>query len=100
MHVSDKLFNKNCGVFNHYASYILNAKTPEEWRAVTERIDVKLIARQLYEMGAEYCFITLEYGTNFMLASNKTYDGIFNAKSGDSCTVRDVVNDLYEALSE
>lgn len=100
MHITDRLYGKKWGVFNHYASHIFKVKTGEEWCACVNEFDVKKLAKQLSDMGAGYYFITLGHGTNFMLAPNETYDALMGAKPGENCATRDLVCDLYDELSK
>ena len=100
MHISDKMFEKKWGIFNHYASHIYGKRQGLEWNECVKRLDVKKIAEQLHEMGAGYYFITLTHGTKHMLAPNSVYDELLGAKPGENCAERDIVLDLYDALSK
>ena len=55
--------------------------------------------RNLHEMGAGYYVITTMQGRKFMIAPNKTFDRIAGTKTGEACAARDLVQDLYQALS-
>ncbi|MBQ4631130.1 MAG: alpha-L-fucosidase [Clostridia bacterium] len=100
MHITDKLYNKKWGVFNHYL-YGFTAK-PEgiSWNEAIERFDVKKISAQLREVGAGYYFITLCQGGRHLLAPNDTYNRITGSKPGDVCTDRDIVFELHDELSK
>ena len=99
MHITDKLYNKKWGVFNHYL-YRIFEKEDLSWNDMVDKIDVKKIAQQLHEIGAGYYFITLCQGTNHLLTPNDTYNKITGTKPGEACAKRDVVLELYDELSK
>lgn len=97
-HITDRLYNKKWGVFNHYL-YGRAKDAGMSWCDAVNSIDVKKIADQLEEIGAGYYFITLCQGTRYVLAPNKTYERITDAKPFDAIPERDVVSELYDELS-
>lgn len=101
----DRLLEKRWGVFNHFlynppGSSMDFGPDTVDWNERVNQLDVELIARQLHEMGAGYYFITVMQGRKYMLAPNATYDRIAGTRPGEACAKRDVISDLYTALSE
>ena len=99
MHITDKLYNKKWGIFNHY----LNFETedgPADWNERINTIDVEKMAYNLNKMGAGYYFITLNQGTKYMLAPNKTYEDIMGVERGIITPHRDVILDLHNELTK
>ena len=107
MHITDRLYKKKWGVYNHYLQYLQNdTENPHnlkrghlKWNECIDSIDVDLIARQLHEIGAGYYFITLMQGDPCLIAPNETFDRIAGTLPGEACARRDLVSELYEALS-
>lgn len=100
--------NKKWGVFTHYLYSIQNQ--PEcvnnmgagktDWNDCIDSVDVESIAFNLHKMGADYYFFTMMQGTEFLAAPNETYDRIMGVMPGELCARRDIVLDLYDALSK
>lgn len=99
MHITDKLYNKKWGIFNHYLCHD-GEKDGVAWGEAIEKFDVKKLAAQLSEMGAGYYFITLCQGSKYLLAPNKTYSGITGAAPGEVCADRDVIFELSDELNK
>ena len=105
---TDKLFLRKWGVFNHYLSYMQNAigtpNNPENKRTsfsdMVNEFDVDGLARSLHEIGAGYYFITVQQGAAELLAPNAAFDSIAGTIPGQACAKRDLILDLYEALSK
>ena len=95
-HITDRLYERKWGVFNHYLAGIKK----QDWNARVEGFDVKKLARNLHEVGAGYYFITIMQGGRYMLMPNKTYDDIMGVEPGDCCPKRDVVMELGEELAK
>ena len=103
----DRLYSSRWGVFIHYLNAVQNdpahpsnmnvGKT--DWNACVNDLDVGLLARQLHECGARFLFFTVMQGSRFMIAPNKTYDTITGMKPGEACCKRDLISDLYDALT-
>lgn len=100
MHITDKLYEKKWGVFNHYTPHIFKAKSSEAWIECVNKFDVKKLAEQLYEMGAGYYFITVVHGTKYMLLPNETYNNLMGVEPGVLCPERDLALELYDELSK
>ena len=49
--------------------------------------------------GAHYVIITMMQGTKYMLGPNTAYDNFTGYAPGEACSERDLVLDLYDALS-
>lgn len=101
--VQDRFYNRRWGVFFHYLYPCLIKNEGYEnysWNEMVESFDVESFASELHRAGAGYCFITVMQGAKYMLAPNKTYDKICGTEPGEACATRDLVNDLYVALSK
>lgn len=99
MHITDRLYNKKWGIFNHYLyGNVVDENTT--WNEAVHKIDVKKLAQKLHEMGAGYYFITLCQGTRYLLAPNETYNKLTGALPGEACSDRDVISELYEELEK
>lgn len=104
-HITDRMYNKRWGVFNHFLYGVPGGTTCSEidesdWNKRVEALDVKKIAYNLNEMGAGYYFITIMQGTKHMIAPNKAFDEIAGIEPGEACAKRDLIEDLYQALSK
>jgi hypothetical protein len=92
------------GVMNHYlADWIARVEkiemSVEQWNKLVDNFDVEGLAEQLESVGAGYYLITIGQNSGYYLSPNVTYDrfvGIVPSK----CSSRDLVADLYEALSK
>jgi alpha-L-fucosidase len=88
------------GVFFHYlavpAGTTGKGTTTEEWSRQIDEFDVPGLAKQLKEVGADYCVITIGQGSGHFLASNNVYDELMGFKKSPE---RDLVADLADALN-
>ncbi len=108
MHPADRLFEKKWGVFNHYLNHDQNCEgTPNNqgvgetsWDECVKALDVEKMADALHSIGAGYLFITVMQGSAHMIAPNETFDRIAGTRPGEACPTRDLVSDLYDALSK
>ena len=106
-HITDRLHNAKWGVFTHYLNGIQNnpgnpnnqGVGATSWDECVHALDVQKLARSLHECGAHYYFITVMQGGETMIAPNATFDRIAGTKPGQACSTRDLVLDLYEALT-
>lgn len=100
--------DRRWGVFNHFIytaqnmpdSVVNQGKGLQDWNTLVNGFDAERVAYDLNKIGAEYYFITLMQGTEFMIAPNKTFDNIAGTKPGEACSFRDLPMDLYHALSK
>ncbi|MHC1694798.1 MAG: hypothetical protein AB9835_05935 [Eubacteriales bacterium] len=107
MHKTDILMNKKWGVFTHYLYTCQNnpshpasgGHVETSWNECVNNLDVKLLASQLADAGAGYFVFTLMQGTRYMCAPNAAYDEISGYKPGEACSLRDLPEELYAALS-
>ncbi|MBO7404834.1 MAG: hypothetical protein J6V24_07710 [Clostridia bacterium] len=107
MHISDRLFGKRWGVFTHYLDGIQNnpgnplnqGAGRTSWNDCVHALDVGRLADSLKRCSAGYYFITLMQGNETMIAPNRTFDEIAGTKPGEACAERDLVSDLYDALT-
>lgn len=101
MDLTKKMYDKRWGVFNHFLyTKPVGVEKTACWNKRVEGLDVERIAKQLHEIGAGYYFITIMQGRKYMIAPNKTFDDIAGTKPGEACADRDLVLDLYDALSK
>lgn len=95
-------FEGKWGVFFHYlanpAGQIDGGKSAEEWSKQIDEFDVKGLAKQLKEVGADYFVITIGQGSGHYLANNKVYDELTGIKPS-KCSKRDLVADLADELN-
>jgi hypothetical protein len=95
------------GVMTHYlADWIARGEnmpggkmTVSEWNNLVDHFDVEGLARQLESAGAGYYQITIGQNSGFYLSPNATYDKYVGVEPG-KCSRRDLVADLYTALSK
>lgn len=87
------------GVFTHYmADTVLKGATVESWNETVDHFDVTALAGTLASVGAGYYVITLGQNSGFFCSPNAAYDRIVGI-SPSKCSKRDLVADLYDALS-
>ncbi|MBN1673215.1 MAG: hypothetical protein JXR37_19375 [Kiritimatiellae bacterium] len=96
---------KDCGwgVFCHYLGAPPSSDggaelTAEAWNAQVDAFDAEGLANQLRDVCAPCFFITLGQNSGHYLAPNTTYDNFVGIEPS-KCSNRDLVSDLYEALS-
>jgi hypothetical protein len=92
------------GVMNHYladwkARDMGIQMTVEKWNELVDHFDVEALAEQLKSVGAGYYLISIGQNSGYFVAPNATYDRIVGI-SPSKCSRRDLVSDLYEALSK
>lgn len=103
--MKEKMRSKRWGVFNHYVC------TPgrdrhyggvdlSDWNKTVDSFDVEKLAHTLYEIGAGYYFITLNHGSEYILAPNEAYERFLQVQKGELCSHRDLIDDIYHALSK
>jgi len=107
MNAKDRFYNRKWGVFNHFLSVLQNEPLlpnsyglQTDWNTLVNGFDVNRVADTLHEIGAGYYVITVMQGTKNMIAPNAAFDKIAGTKSGEACSKRDLIEDLYEALSK
>jgi hypothetical protein len=92
------------GVMTHYLSDWKGQEFKEKidvdkWNEMIDNFDVEGLAKQLESIGASYYLITIGQNSGFYLAPNETYDKLTGIKPSH-CSKRDLVSDLYNALSK
>jgi len=89
------------GVFFHYLAHPASkenmGKSAEAWSKQVDGFDVKGLAKQLKDVGADYFVITIGQGSGHYLAPNKVYDELTGIKPS-KCSNRDLVSDLAGVL--
>lgn len=101
------LAHRKWGVFLHYLDSVQNASGNyhntqgyrTSWDECAEALDVDLLASQLNEAKAGYVIFTLQQGTRFLCAPNHTFETLTGYAPGEACCRRDLIEDLYRALS-
>lgn len=103
----DKFYKKEWGVFTHFLDYNqnnpnspLSYRLDTDWDTCVHAVDVKLIAKQLADIGAGYYFITLMQGSKHMIAPNAEFDKIAGTKPGEACSTRDLPMELADELAK
>ena len=71
----------------------------EEWNRLVDGFDAEGIARQIESAGARYYQISIGQNSGYYLAPNATYDRLTGIRPS-KCSRRDLVSDLYDALSK
>lgn len=102
---SDTFKSKKWGVFCHYLYVSQNGTgskntrgTVTSWDECVEELDCEKLAAQLSEIDARYLFITMQQGTRYFIAPNRTFEEMTGIKDG--CSHRDLVLDLHSALNK
>jgi hypothetical protein len=99
--------NAGYGVFVHYLYDIQN--NPDElhsfgkqtsWDVCVNDFNVDTFAKQMSQAGAGYVIFTMHQRTRFLIAPNRTFDIKTGYRPGEACSTRDLVDDLYQALSK
>ncbi|MCC6730863.1 MAG: alpha-L-fucosidase [Chthonomonadales bacterium] len=105
-HRTDWFFRAGYGVFVHYLWDLQNV--PEtvnglgrstSWDACVREFDVERFADQMKQAGAGYVIFTMHQRTRYLIAPNATFDRMTGYHPGEACATRDLVDDLYRALS-
>lgn len=95
------------GVFVHYLEDLQN--NPEtihslgkktSWDECVREFDVERFADSMAQARAGYVIFTMHQRTKFLIAPNSTFDNLTGYKPGEACSTRDLVEDLYRALSK
>jgi alpha-L-fucosidase len=100
-HSTDWFQEAQWGVFTHYLYDTVAKDGPvsaERWNEAVDSFDVESAASRLAQMGAKYYIITLGQNSGFYCSPNETYDKYTGIKPS-KCSKRDLIADLYEALS-
>lgn len=105
---TDRFIAKKWGVMCHLLHSVQNnPDLPSNegvgqtaWDEFVAQIDVKNMAKELYEMGAGYLLLTIMQGNPYMIAPNATYDKIVGSAPGKYCSTRDLILDLATELKK
>lgn len=104
---TDWLVARKYGVFVHYLYGLQN--NPEHvaslgrhtsWDECVREFDVERFATRMQEAGAGYVIFTMMQRSRFLIAPNATFDRLTGYMPGEACATRDLVEDLYQALSK
>ena len=99
-HITDRMYTKRWGVFNHYIHRMVMHNTDISWCDAINAFDVKKLTSCLHEAGAGYYVITVCQGSRYIIAPNETYFGITGAQPGQICSQRDIISELYDELAK
>lgn len=99
--------DRKWGVFVHYLNSLQNNPASvnndgvgeTDWNSCVNALDVELLARQLHEINAGYLIITVHQQTKYMIAPNEAFNSITGYKTGEACSARDLIGELYGALA-
>ena len=105
---AERLVLKKWGVFSHYLyESICREGTPHNrgfgnisWNDAVNMFDVERVAYNLHVMRAGYYFITVQQGTEFLLAPNETFNKIAGVLPGETCAERDLPMELALELQK
>jgi hypothetical protein len=96
-----------CGVFVHYLTGLQNSRESVQslgketsWDECVREFDTERFAGTMQEVGAGYVIFTVMQVSRFMIAPNATYDRISGYQPGEACASRDLIEDLYQSLSQ
>ena len=81
------------GVFVHFLP------SGKDFQREVNAVDVHAFASDCVEAGAGYAFWTLGQNSGYFCAPNATYDRYAGRKAGDTCSTRDLPQELAEALA-
>jgi hypothetical protein len=95
------------GIFVHYL-YDLQNDTNQvhslgkqtSWDECVKEFDVEKFADTMAQVNAGYVIFTMHQRTRFLIAPNETFNKLTGYKPGEACATRDLVEDLYNALSK
>jgi hypothetical protein len=102
---TDWFLKHGYGVFVHYLNKVQN--NPEHisslgkstsWDDCVKEFNVELFADRMKKAGAGYVIFTILQRQRFMIAPNETFNRLTGYKTGEACSSRDLIEDLYQAL--
>ncbi len=103
---TDWLVAGKYGVFVHYLhglqnnpDHVASLGRQTSWDECVREFDVERFAERMREAGAAYVIFTMMQRSRFLIAPNGTFDRLTGYKPGEACATRDLVEDLYQALS-
>jgi hypothetical protein len=104
---TDWLLASKYGVFVHYLTglqnnpdHVASLGRQTSWDECVREFDVERFAGRMREAGAGYVIFTMMQRSRFLIAPNATFDRMTGYKPGEACATRDLVEDLYLALSK
>jgi hypothetical protein len=93
---TDWFMQARWGVFTHYLG--ADDESADHWNRRVDAFDVEALADQVGSTGAPYHFVTIGQNSGHYCAPNAAYDSAVGIRPS-KCSRRDLVSDLYEALS-
>ena len=101
-HRAEWLRDARWGVMIHFLPEWLDPQrtwTPDAWNKAVDGFDVVGVAKQLHEVGARYCVITIGQNSGYYASPNATYDRLVGHEFSH-CARRDLIGELATALAE
>lgn len=94
------------GVFVHYLEQLQNGQNPwrqgkrTDWDACVNDFNVNTFAQQVHDIGAGYVIFSVYQASKYLCIPNETYEQMTGYPRGKATSHRDLVADLYTALSK
>jgi hypothetical protein len=102
---TDWFYNHGYGILVHYLYGGMNTEESikslgksTSWDECVNDFDVELFADHISQTGAGYVIFTVLQRNRYMIAPNETYNHYTGYKTGEACSTRDLIEDLYQAL--
>ena len=86
------------GVFFHF--YCYQPQWSGKFEDVVNGFDVETLADQLNDARADYVIFVIGQNTGYYCSPNATYDKYIGLKPGERCSIRDLPDELADALAE
>ena len=94
------------GLLFHYLHALQNTLPPwnqnkiTSWDECVNDLNVDTLAKEVKNTGAEYVILTTEQIDRYFCFPNSVYEKATGYKRGEATSHRDLINDLYKALSK
>ncbi|MDR2704918.1 MAG: alpha-L-fucosidase [Planctomycetaceae bacterium] len=102
---TDWFLKHGYGVFVHYLNkvqnnpeHIASLRKSTSWDDCVNEFNVELFAERMKETGAGYVIFTILQQQRFMIAPNETFNRLTGYKTGEACSSRDLIEELYQEL--
>jgi hypothetical protein len=102
---TDWFMKHGYGIFAHYLSVcqnnaenIASLGKQTSWDECVNAFDTERFADRIKETGAGYVIFTIMQRRRFMIAPNETFNRLTGYKTGEACSTRDLIEDLYQSL--
>ena len=95
------------GIFVHFlwdcqcvGNRIANTREHSSWDECVKNFNTEKFASDIAETGAQYVIFTMMQRTRYLIAPNETYNKLTGYKTGEACSTRDLVEDIYQSLNK